>query len=97
MWGERDSARPSDLPYSHRTFLRVSLNRYKEIWKIELSGQFLDSDTVSPERGNGNDKATKSWAGTPRRCRRCVPFERDAPELGESVIPLGTECQPDVL
>lgn len=59
MLGERGSAGLSDLPHSHGAFLRVSPNRYKEIWKIELSSQFLEPDPVSPERGNGNDDTTK--------------------------------------
>ena len=48
-----------DYPISRiRTgqFLHVGSNQFKEIWKIELSGRFLEPDPVSPERGNGNDE-----------------------------------------
>ena len=52
-----------DYPISRiRTgqFLRVGPNRFKQIWKIELSGQSLAPALVSPERGNGNDETTKT-------------------------------------
>ena len=41
---------------------RIRTGQYTKsgrIWETDLSGQFLDSDTVSLERGNGNDETPK--------------------------------------